>query len=263
MGIRRVVFVSRWLAVVAVSCCGALFAQNPDVDEIVAKHLAAMGGADKIRAIRTSKATGKVVLGGGQAEGTMVAYSRRPAQNRVEVNLQGQRVVQAFDGQTAWMINPMTGNPNPQRMPADEAKRAADDADPDGSPLIDYKTKGNKIEYLGKEDVEGSMAHKLKVTLKSGSVSSLYLDEKTMLPSKSVTSRKQMGQEIEMEAYPSNYKTVEGVMMPFASEIRVGGRAMMQNLIEKIEINVPVDESMFAFPAPAAPAQRPPVAPPK
>jgi outer membrane lipoprotein-sorting protein len=248
---------------IAVSCSCALFAQTPNVDEIVSKHLAAMGGSEKIRAIRTSKATGKVIFGGGQAEATMVAYSRRPAQNRVEVNMQGQRIVQAFDGQTAWMINPMTGNPEPQKMPADESKRAADDADPDGSPLIDYKAKGNKIEYIGKEDVEGAMAHKLKVTLKSGSVSTLYLDEKTMLPSKSVTARKQMGQEMELEAYPSNYKPVEGVMMPFTSEIRVGGRAMMQNLIEKIEINVPVDESMFAFPAPATAGPKPPVAPPK
>lgn len=236
---------------------------KPNVDDIVARHIAAMGGADKIKAIRTSKATGKVILGGGQAEATMVAYSRRPSQNRMEITLQGQRIVQAFDGQTGWMINPMTGNPEPQRMPADESKRAADDADPDGSPLIDYKTKGNQVEYQGKEDVEGSMAFKLKVTLKSGSTSLLFLDEKTLLPSKSVTTRKQMGQEMELEAYPSNYKAVDGVMMPFSSEIRVGGRSMMQNVIEKIEPNVPVDDSMFAFPVREAPAARPPAAPPK
>ena len=59
-----------------------------------------------------------------------------------------------------------------------------------------------------------------------------------------------MGQEMELEAYPSNYKRVDGVMMPFSSEIKVGGRSMMQNVIDKIETNVPVDDAMFAFPAP-------------
>ncbi len=239
---------------------GVSFAQDLSVDDIVNKHVAAMGGAEKVKAIKTSKATGKVILGGGQMEAEMVAYSRRPAQNRVEISLQGQKIIQAFDGKTGWMINPMTGSPDPQKMPADESKTAADDADPDGSPLIDYKTKGNQVELVGKEDVEGAMAYKMKITLKSGNSSTLFLDEKTFLPSKSISKRKQMGQEMELEAYPSNYKKVDGVMMPFTSEIKVGGRSMMQNVIEKIETNVPIDDAMFAFPAPkeAPPAKEPP-----
>jgi outer membrane lipoprotein-sorting protein len=236
------------LPALAVACCGIASAQGaPSVDDVVAKHIAALGGVDKIRAIKTSKTTGKMILGGGQMEATMVAYARRPAQ-RMEITMQGQKIVQAFDGTTAWMINPMMGGGEPQRMPADEAKAAAADADADGSPLIDFKAKGNKVELQGKEDVEGAMAYKLRITLKSGNATTLLIDEKSYLPVKTITKRKQMGQEVELEAYTSNYKAVDGVMMPFNSEIRVGGRTMMQSVIDKVETNVPVDDAMFAFP---------------
>ena len=183
----------------------------------------------------------------------MTAWSLRPRSTRVEIDMQGQKIVQAFDGTTGWMINPMSGSPEPQKAPEDEAKSAADNADPDGSPLIDYKAKGNTVELLGKEDVEGSMAFKLKVTLKNGSASTIFINEKTYMPSKMITKRKQMGQEMELEAYPSNYKAVDGVQMPFSTEVKVGGRSMMQYVIEKVETNVAVDEKMFAFPMKEAP----------
>ena len=83
------------------------------------------------------------------------------------------------------------------------------------------------------------------------------IDEKSYLPVKTITKRKQMGQEVELEAYTSNYKAVDGVMMPFNSEIRVGGRTMMQSVIDKIETNVPVDDAMFAFPGRPEPAAAP------
>ena len=243
--------IRKLLVTAAALSTSLLFAQ--DVDDVVTKHVTAMGGAQKIKAIKTSRSVGKMIMGGGQMEAQMTAWSLRPAHTRVEIDLQGQKIVQGFDGTTSWMINPMSGNPEPQKAPADEAKAAADNADPDGSPLIDYKAKGTLVELLGKEDVEGAMSYKLKVTLKSGTASTMFLDEKSYLPTKMITKRKQMGQEMELEAYPSNYKPVDGVQMPFSTEIKVGGRSMMQYVIEKVETNIPVDEKMFAFPMKEAP----------
>jgi outer membrane lipoprotein-sorting protein len=245
------------LVVSAALSCSMLFAAPADdVDEIISKHIAAMGGAEKIRAIKTSKMTGKMVMGGGQMEAAMTAYTSRPKQTRVEIEFQGQKIIQAFDGTTSWMINPMSGSAEPQKSPADEAKTASDDADPDGSPLLDYKSKGTTVELLGKEDVEGAMAHKLKIKLKSGTVSTMFIDEKTFLPSKMIMKRKQMGQEMEMENYPTNYKPVDGVQMPFSTETKVGGRSMMQMMVDKVETNVPLDAKLFAFPVKEAPAAK-------
>lgn len=251
--------IRKLLVVTAALSSSMLLAADGDVDDIVNKHIAALGGAENIRAIKSSKTTGKMVMGGGQMEATMVAYTTRPNLTRVEIEIQGQKIIQAFDGTTSWALNPMSGNNEPQKAPADEAKSASDNADPDGSPLLDYKKKGTAVELLGKEDVEGVMAHKLKVVLKSGTLSTIYIDPKTFLPVKIATKRKQMGQELDMEMFPSNFKAVDGVLMPFTTEVKVGGRSMVQTLIDKIEPNVAIDARIYAFPAPPAP----PVAAPK
>jgi hypothetical protein len=253
-------FIRKLLVVTAALSSSVLFAADGDVDDIISKHIAALGGAEKIRAIKSSKTSGKMVMGGGQMEASMVAYMTRPNQTRVEIEFQGQKIVQGFDGTTSWAVNPMSGSNEPMRAPAEESKTAADNADPDGSPLLDYKKKGTTVELAGKEDVGGAMAHKLKLVLKSGTVSTIFLDANTYLPSKIVTKRKQMGQEMEMEVYPTNYKAVEGVQMAFTTEVKVGGRSMMQTLIEKIEPNVAIDGKIYGFPAAPAPA---PVAAPK
>jgi len=54
------------------------------------------------------------------------------------------------------------------------------DADFDG-PLVDYKEKGNKVESLGHDIVDGDDAYKLKVTLKNGDIIYYYLDPDTFL----------------------------------------------------------------------------------
>jgi outer membrane lipoprotein-sorting protein len=234
--------------------------QMLSLDQIISKHLAALGGVDNVKSIRATKTTGKMLMGGEQGEASMIAWSLRPAKQRLEIIMQGQKIIQAYDGKTAWMINPMSGSPDPQRMPDEETRAATVDTDPDGSPLIDYQAKGNKVELVGKDDVQGSTAYKLRVTLKSGVSSFLFLDEKTFLPSKTITKAKQMGQDLEVETYPSNYQAVNGVMMPFANEVKVGGRSMVRNVIEKIEANVPIDDALFAIPPPAP---RPTLMPPR
>lgn len=233
------------------------FAQAPTVDDIVAKHIAASGGVDKIRAIKTTKSTGKVTLGGGQMEATQTTWSHRPSKQRREIEFQGGKIISAFDGSTVWVINPMSGSLNPQKLPDDEAKAAAANADPDGSPLIDYKAKGHGVELQGKEEVNGRMAYKLKVAVKGGQPTTIFLDEQTYLPSKVAGRAKQMGQEMDIENYMSNYKAVDGVMMPMSTETRVNGNVMMEATVEKIETNVPIDDAMFAFPTPPAPSAKP------
>lgn len=248
---------SRKILLVSAALSSSLLFAVEDVDSIVAKHVAAMGGADKIRAIKSNKVTGKMVMNGGQIEAPMVAWSRKPNESRMEIDYQGQKVVQAFDGATSWVVNPLTGSNQPQKGSPDESRAAAENTDPDGSPLINYKAKGTTVELQGQEDVAGSMAYKLKITLKSGTSRTMFIDEKTFLPSKMIARRKQMGQDVEMEVYPSNYKVVAGVQMPFVTEVKVGGKSMMQTVLEKVETNVPVDDRMFAFPAAPAPRSQP------
>ncbi|MDE2054573.1 MAG: hypothetical protein KGI62_07805, partial [Xanthomonadaceae bacterium] len=144
----------------------ALSAQAITADQLIAKSVAARGGADKLAAIKTLKMQGQLIFGGS----FKLAYTqllKRPDRVRDEASLQGLTQVQAWDGQRGWSIQPFGGRRDPIPMSADEAKALAEEADFDGA-LVDAAAKGNRVSYVGREDVEGTNAYKLQVKLKDG-----------------------------------------------------------------------------------------------
>lgn len=228
----------------------ALWAQT--VDEIIAKSVQARGGAEKLKSIQSIKSTATMALGPGM-EAPGVLIQKRPALARLEFSVQGLTVVQAYDGTNAWQIMPFMGKKDPEVMSADEAKEVQEMADLDG-PIVDYKSKGNQVELIGKENVEGTPAYKLKVTLKNGDVQTVYIDADSFLEIKEETKRMVRGTETNVESNIGDYKEVNGIIFPFAIESGVKGSAERQKLtITKIELNVPADDSIFKMPA-AAPA---------
>lgn len=218
------------------------------LDDVIKKSVDAIGGLERIKAIKSAKFSGKIILGGGQMEAPLVAYKKRPLSNRMEISIQGQQIVEAYDGTTKWSINPMLGSNDPQKANEEDTKVAADDFDLVETPLVNYKEKGHTAELLGKEDVEGSMAYKIKLTLKNGNIQTVYLDEKSFLTVKLWTTIKGMGQEFEAESLPGNYKAVEGVMIAFSNAMRVNKQVGMQMLFDKVEVNVPLEDSIFTMP---------------
>jgi len=239
----------------------ALLAQS--VDEIVAKHIQARGGMDKLKAVQTIRSTGKMEVGPG-IEAPGIFIQKRPDMTRLDFQVQGLTATQAYDGKAAWAIMPFMGKKDPELMPADETKEMQEEADIDG-PLVDYKAKGNQVELVGKENVEGTPAYKLKVTLKNGNVKYMYLDADSGLQIKEEEKRMMHGSEQETEASLGDYREVNGVMFPFAIENGIKSSPQKEKItIEKLEINVPLDEASFKMPAVApAPAAKPDTAKPE
>jgi outer membrane lipoprotein-sorting protein len=238
--------------------CGVLAAQDLTLDQILQKHYTSMGGLEKIKAINSMSMTAKMVMGGGQMEAPMTMKMKRPHMMRSDVSIQGKTFVRATDGTTAWQINPFTGGDEPQKLSGSEADQLNDNADLDGA-LVDYKSRGIAVELIGKEDVEGSPAYRLKVTRKGGRLETFWLDGTTFLTVKSTTKITQMGQELDVESFPSNYRKADGVMVPYSLEQKVNGRSMVQMTVEKVESNVALDDAIFKMPSPAPkPAERKP-----
>jgi|SRR5208282_578220 len=127
----------------------ALVAWGQTADEIIAKNIQARGGADKLASVQTIKATATMAMGPGM-EAPGVSIQKRGNMARLEFTIQGLTAVQAYDGSNAWEIMPFMGKKDPELMSGDEAKDIQEMADIDG-PLVDYKNKGNQIEFLGKE----------------------------------------------------------------------------------------------------------------
>ena len=241
--------------IVLVSLLVAAAAGAETADDVIAKFVTARGGMEKIKAIQSLDMTIKANQQGVEFPGKL--EWKRPDKMRLEMTIQGKTMVQAYDGKTAWTVMPILGSPDPQVMSADDAKDVIEQADMDG-PLVDYKAKGNTVELVGKEDVDGSPAWKLKLTLKNGDISYVYIDTETGLGVKETSKRKQQGSEIEIDSYLTNFKPVEGVLFPFSIENKVAGKSMGQFTIDSVKANVPMEDKSFLMPAASAKPAPPP-----
>jgi len=238
----RKVFVA---SVIALALAVPAAAQT--ADEIIAKNTAAKGGAEKLRAVKSVRMTGKMTLGPG-IEAPVVVELQRGGGMRLDITVQGIVVSQGYDGTKAWLLNPLQGSKVPQEMSAEDTKSAEEQADIDG-PLFDYKAKGNTVELLGKEKVEGSDAYKVKVVMKNGTIRTFYIDAEHFLEIKEESKRIRNGNEVEGDTIYGDYKEVGGMM--FAHSVDGGQKGSPQRqkiVVEKIEINVPLDASRFKMP---------------
>jgi outer membrane lipoprotein-sorting protein len=225
-----------------------LAAADPTADEIIAKYVAKIGGADKLQAVKTLKKTGKFT-GGGGFEARIAEENKRENMIRQEFTLQGMTGITAYDGKEGWKIEPFQGKKDVEPLGEDELKQIVEDSDFDG-PLVHYKEKGNKVELVGKEPVEGTDAWKLKVTLANGDVQHYYMDTDYFVPIKVEYKRVVRGAERESETSIGDYKEVAGVYFPHSFESGQKGSSNRAKVVyDKIEANVPLDDSLFHKPA--------------
>jgi outer membrane lipoprotein-sorting protein len=218
---------------------------QPTVDEIVAKNLKAKGGAEKLKGMQTMQMSGRATLQGMDV--SMKIYSKRPNMTRQEVKLQDKTIVSAYDGSTAWWINPLAGIDQAQELSGAQADSLKDQADFDGV-LTDYKAKGSTVELVGIENIEGRKAYHLKVTKKSGQVQHYFLDADSGIDLRVQTTLEQGGQQMSITSDLSNYQEVNGVMVPFSMKQSMNGMPLMQMTVDKVEFNLPIDDTLFKMP---------------
>jgi hypothetical protein len=222
---------------------------QPTVDELIVKNIEAKGGASALRDLQTLRLTGKMLVQQGQIQLAYLQVKKRPDEVRSEASLQGMTQIEAYDGKEGWRVSPFFGRKDPERMSADDVKPLVEDQEIDG-PLVDWKAKGSTVEYLGTEDVEGTPAHKLKVARKNGDVSFVYLDPDHFLEIRVLTQRIRHGAYEEVETDLGDYEKTGGVFVPTSIESgRKGAPDKQRIIIDKVEANVPVDDTIFHFPA--------------
>jgi outer membrane lipoprotein-sorting protein len=235
------------MAPVLLLCSVAAHAQS--VDDIVASNIKSKGGVTRIRATTTVRMTGSVVardMNGRDLSGTMTIVAKRPNLMRRDAIVNGQKVTNAFDGSSLWMA---MGTMPAQELPGTQAAYARQDAEFD-SIFLDYKEKGYLIELVGKEKLDGADVYRLKVARKGGPPRDYYLDAVTGLEKKIVVSvQSPDGAQVTSVTEFSDYRTVEGCLVPFLLKQRQNGTLISTTTLDKIEFNVPVDDSYFKMPA--------------
>jgi hypothetical protein len=243
-------------SIVASFFCFSLSAFAQTADELIAKNIQAHGGIDKIRAIKSLRMTGTVATSGIKA--TVGTESKRPDLLRETFTVQGMTQVQAYDGSSGWQISPFAGKKDPELLGEDDMRDLAESADFDG-PLVDYAAKGNTVEYLGHDQVDGDDAYKLKVTWKNGDIYYYYLDPDTFLEIQIEMQHFIRGSMRESVTLLGSYKPVNGVMYPFSIESgpKNNPDARDKTTLQKIEANVPIDDKSFKMPSAPAPEKAP------
>lgn len=230
-------------AFVALSLSATSFAQT--ADEIIAKHLAARGGADKMAAVKTLVVDNSMAVQGMDIP--MVTTSVVGKGQRMELTVMGNAMVTVTTPGAGWMIQPamMGGSGSPEDMPADQTKEiSADDLNP-FAPLANYKTSGTAIELVGTEKVNGKDAYNLKIS-KGGKSSNVYIDVATSMMVK--TKGPGMGG-AEQEIVMADFKAVDGIMFPFTMTTASPMGGDMTITCNKVLINTPIDDKVFVKPA--------------
>lgn len=232
----------------AAVCCLNLLSHAQTAEELVNKNIEAKGGMEKIKAIHSVRISGKLTGGGGFTAAT-VQENERPNLVRETFSLQGMTAISAYDGTTGWQIQPFEGHKDPELMGEDDLRDLLLDADFDG-PLVDYKEKGNTVEFLGHDVVDGDDALRLKVTQKNGDIIYYFLDPDTFLEIRKEVQEFIRGAVRESVMEMGSYKPVNGVMYPFSySQGSKANPAAQTTTVEKIEVNTAFDKADFAVPS--------------
>lgn len=224
----------------------ASFIQAQDAANIVAQHLAATG-AEKWAAIKTIKMEATIAT--DAAAGMTIIWNMTAVRDkaaRMDVAVMGMEQTVVVNGDSGWSTNPFAGQNDPEPLTDDQVQSMADMTDIDGT-LVGYKEKGYTLEYIGTEDVEGVEAIKIKVD-KGAKTEYYFFDPETYYEMKKIDVEEVDGKVVESATLYSNYKTQDGITMPFTMQQVGGGMGNSTISMTAVTFNPEVDESIFEMP---------------
>ena len=253
--------------------------------EIVNNNVAARGGLEAWRAVQALSLQGKMGAGGNkraalavpmpdpkadrqqallpqrpteEAQLPFLLELKRPRKQRLELQFKGQTAIQVFDGTNGWKLRPFLNRSEVEPFTAEELRRASMQTELDG-PLVDYAAKGTHVELDGTEKVEGRDTYRIRVTEKTGHTFHVWIDAKTFLEAKIEGQPRRLdGTDHGVEIYYRDYRTVDGLQIPFVLETRVlpvGRNSLGMRdtpvppetiVIEKVVVNPKMEENLFS-----------------
>jgi hypothetical protein len=219
--------------------------QAQSLDDILKDHFSAIG-QDSLLKVNTQRLKGKMVQGG--VEIPIIQMAKRPDKMRVQGTFQDLTFVQTYNGKEGWSLNPFTGATDPQPMSEDELKTMKYQADMDGM-LWNWKNKGYTVTYEGKEDMQGTSCHKIKVVTEEGDTFTYYIDSDSYIMLRTNSKIKIMGNESEADSYYSNYMQIHGMAVPGKVENKVHDQLMGTIVIDTLDLNMVLPDSLFEKPA--------------
>lgn len=205
------------------------------LEEIV-KNYTTANKLDKISSLKTIKITGNMSMMGMQMPMTM--WMKNPNKIKTVTSVNGQEMIQAFDGVKGYTVNPMTGSSSPVEMTMEEVKQTIR-TNMFQNYMVTY-LKNGQLALDGDEKVNEKPAFKLKATIEGGTVINLYIDKKSYLMVKVSTSTSGMN----FDSFPTDYTETNGFLLPMKTTTKAQGMEFVMNFT-KVEVDTPMDDSIF------------------
>jgi hypothetical protein len=225
------------LAAVLVST--SLHAQT--AEEIVSKHIDAIGGKAAVESVKTLYIESDVDIAGNTAPSTTWIVSGKGF--KTEMDFGGNKFQQCVTDKGGWMINPMAGSATPQPIPDEQLKTMKGQINV-GGPLYDYAAKGSKIEMAGQDSAD----YKIKMTTSAAVNVTFFINKKNYLIDKTVSTANIQGQDMETTVTFSDYRKIDGgYMLNFGQQVSLPMYTL--NIThKKVEVNKPIDTAIFEMP---------------
>ena len=213
-----------------------------DLSEILDQHFSVVG-QEKLAEVKTITVYGKIIQ--MDTEFSFVQKMKNPNKFRMEANIQGQQMIQAFDGENGWLIAPWIG-PDPQDLAGVQLKQTKEQANIEGD-LYNWEEKGHQAEYMGTEDMEGTEVYKIKLTKKEGDEIFYFIDSESYVILKETRKMTVQGNEMEIESFPSNYEMINGIAFPMSIKTNTMGQ-VTEILFDSVKIDLEMNDSIFVRP---------------
>ncbi len=221
-------------------------AQAQTVDDVIQKYTSAMGGLDAFNKVTSAKMTATVTVQGNDLPLTTQIINGKAM--RTDVDVMGQSITNVYYNGKGWKINPFAGATTATEVTGAELNDFKAQASLVNH-LMDYKARGHKVELLGQEDVDGIKTFKINLTSKDdGKITTFFINTTDYMLNKSIAKQDMMGQEAEVETYYTDIKDVNGLKFSMTRTKKIGGQDFQLIKFDKIELNVPIDEKIFAMP---------------
>ena len=223
-----------------------LYAQEaPSARDIADAYLENTGGEEAYRNLKSMEMSGVTAMQGMEFPLTITTVAGDKM--RVDVDVQGQKIIQAYDGATAWQVMPFQGITKPTAMSEEESMDMAETKFK--SEFVDSEERGYKLESVEGKEVEGAATYGVRVTNDEGYDRTYYFDTEYMIPVM-VSSVGKGGpmKGVVTEVYMSNYEEVDGMMVPMYMDTKMNGQSVQKVTLKEVKLNVEVDEAMFSLP---------------
>jgi hypothetical protein len=209
------------------------------IEDIISKYTVA-NKLDKISDFKTLKLTAKTSVMG--MDMPMEMWMKNPNKFKSVTSFNGQEIVQVFDGEKGYMINPMAGSTEPVEMTADQLKDVAR-SNMFNNYMAQY-LKDGKLTLEGEDNVNGKPVFKVKAALEGGNSATMFIDKSTYLLLKTVADVNQGGMAMTVESFPSEYTETNGILLPMKTTTSTSGMEIVTTFT-KVEVDIPMEDTVF------------------